>query len=414
MASSKSRLDKTPSSPIYCYLCSSNRRYRRDPHPPSVARPAQPPGLRPPPAPGAVPSWPYRAPGGQFPLLITTPPTTDPAHVLPLYRHECRSRCCPPRWSEYALPDAEAAALDARAARAPIILRQTYNSDKMTWVIESFTVQDVSMRQLLSAALEGYQDLDLDSAAWTFTPPYKAIVHRWQRLTDLISEVENSGGECGGSDTEETDAGEARAMKEGTGAGTASIDKTQAGRETASALRQFLTPIVHPAVGACKEARKTGQVAWDNVWQIFPPGELVLMKIAGVQAVGRVVRQKRVGKQPGYPDPCQEITLEFVSWNGERCGYADVNRRIYRFEGLRKVVGLAVYPLSFADDPTAVETRMIQRGRKFERLRGFHFLTCDRATKLSGGLKSQISGRCVCLLRHTGLAKAPATTRWGK
>ncbi|KAG9234050.1 hypothetical protein BJ875DRAFT_484556 [Amylocarpus encephaloides] len=70
-----------------------------------------------------------------------------------------------------------------------------------------------------------------------------------------------------------------------------------------------------------------------------------------------------------------DISYEYVEWNGQSCGYATSKAKISNFAGTIRVRHLTVYPLSFDDDALGIQTRLTARGRDFERLRGYHFLT---------------------------------------
>ena len=257
--------------------------------------------------------------------------------VRKLYRHDCSYGSCPSRWSEFADLDEEQSDLTERNAEIPIISRHTH--EKKHWIISSFTIQSGPMKDLFTRALDRYQDLDMELEDWTFEPPYRPIVHRWDRLKDLQAET------------------------------TDLIHK-----QAADTLMEFLSPILGPSVDALFQTRRTGKISFEAIWQIFPPGELVMTKFFGVETVCRVVKYER---QKIGPVPEWIITTEYVDWNGESCGYATTKTTIKYFYGFHRVTSLPVYPLSFNDAAGDIKSKMIERGRKFELLRGFHFLTCS-------------------------------------
>jgi hypothetical protein len=256
--------------------------------------------------------------------------------VTKLYRHVCQYNSCPPRWSKFPANEEEQVDLTKNVAQDPIVHRHEY-VDK-AWVTKSFTIHDKAMQKLLNKVLANYQDLDMALEEWTFKPPYRALVHRWDCLKEL----------------------QAAAVGE---------EKAAAGP-----LVEFLTPILAPSVNALFQTKLTGKVSFENVWQIFQPGELVMTKFYGTEVVCRVLKYERIETNCAL---YWNITFEYVDWNGESCGYSTTSTKIGYFGGFRRVTALPVYPLSFEDDAQKIKERMIARGRRFEHLRGYHFMTCD-------------------------------------
>ncbi|KAF4629183.1 hypothetical protein G7Y89_g8970 [Cudoniella acicularis] len=261
----------------------------------------------------------------------------DAEPVKKLYRHDCSYNSCQKRWSEFAIVDDEHVDLARRTAQIPIIHRHTYSNKH--WITSSLTIQSGVMREILTEALDKYQNLDMELENWTFEPPYRPIVHRWDRLKELQANTTNA-----------------------------------VNKKAANALMEFLTPILAAPVDALTQTRRTGKVSFEAVWQIFPPGELVATKFYGVETVCRIVKYER---QEIDDIPIWVITMEYIDWNGQSCGYTSTSTTIVEFEGFRRVIALPVYPLSFDEAGAAIKAKTIARGREFERLRGYHFLTCS-------------------------------------
>lgn len=161
------------------------------------------------------------------------------------------------------------------------------------------------MRAHLRLALAKYQDFDLELNNWTFTAPYSPIVHRWDRLN---AQCDNA-----------TDPTSKRAIEQ---------------------LMAFLRPILAPSIDSLVQTKKTGKVEFDNIWQIFPPGELVVTSFFGVEAVTRILRYELI--EPCREPPYWQIDFEYLDWNGERCGYTSAKTRIKAFRGYKFVTNLAV------------------------------------------------------------------------
>lgn len=267
--------------------------------------------------------------------------------VQKLYRHDCVYGSCPTRWSRFAVSQEEQDALEAEVRSDPIVQRHAYSSDK-GWETESFAINCPDMRSFLSETLANYQDLDPDLEGWSFLPPYKALVHRWDRLQTLHQELKDSDGQ-------------------------------DAKKTAVNQLIEFLEPILAPSIEDLTATRESGKVRYDMLWQIFPPGETVLTKLWGVDTVGRVVKYHKSSSRK-----CWFITIEYIDWDGEKCGYQRTDVRIPWYAGYTRVTSLPGYPLSYADNADKLKETLAARGRRFQELRGYHFLNYDGVKVLMG------------------------------
>ena len=282
-----------------------------------------------------------------FPTM--TQSNTAMPDATKLYLHQCPGGYCTDRWSKFETSPAEQQHLRETIGNDPIIHRHTQQEEG--WVTQNFTIQDPLMRNHLSEALSGYQDFDADLVAWTFNPPFKPIVHRWARLNALLNDSELS----------------------------------NESKQALSKMIEFLKPIVAPSVDAMIRTKETGKVSFDDLWQIFPPGELVVTQLFGMETVGRVIKYREEFDMRKF----FIVTLEYLDWNGERCGYVDTDVVIGQFAGFRRVVSLPVYPLSLAESPDKIRARLVERGRKFETLRGYHFEACVGTKILLGSSEAR-------------------------
>lgn len=191
---------------------------------------------------------------------------------------------------------------------------------------------------MLANIFEAYQESDLLPADWTFKPPFRPLVHRWGTLNDLHAEIRDD------------------------------EDTTLEVKQAADTLVCFLEPILAPAVRALVKTRDTGKISYDNIWQIFPPSEFIVITTGGIPRLGRVLKYEREGSN-------WRIHFEKLAWDGSACGYVEEFARIKPFSSDRYVNSLDVYPVSFHQDPEGFRSAMLERGRKFERLRGYHTQT---------------------------------------
>lgn len=277
------------------------------------------------------------------------------------YEHECESECCPVRWSEFDNVDADNADLTKRCSSIPIIHRHSFVNKH--WVTQSITIHDPDMREVFGVVLAKYQDLDLELQNWTFKPPFMPLVHRWETLKEYHA--------------------------------TATPGSA---KNASSVLLAFLAPVIASSVVSLARTQRTGKVSFQNVWQIFPPSSIVITKFYGVDTICRVVKYR---KRPA--DRCNPegwvIDMEYIDWNGEKCGWMTTTMTIWEFDGFKRVTGLPVYPLSFASDPENIKAEMVERGRKFEAMRGYNFMVANGTKILLEAEKPEqrpVSGK-VCI-----------------
>lgn len=169
---------------------------------------------------------------------------------------------------------------------------------------------------------------------------YRPLVHRWNQVNEIHAGLMNNA---------ETPDDEKQAFQ---------------------TLLDFLRPIMAASIEALAQTRDTGMIHFDDVWKIFPPSELIVAKLWGLPLICKVLKYKlKRTMQETY----WRIQVKYVDWNGSRCGYVETSFLISFYRGLRHVNSLEVYPLSFHKDPEALRGTFLDRGKKFEGLRGYHF-----------------------------------------
>ncbi|PHH59923.1 hypothetical protein CDD81_2382 [Ophiocordyceps australis] len=179
-----------------------------------------------------------------------------------------------------------------------------------------------------------------DSDPYTFYPPFKPLVHKWDDFLELI--------------------------------------KTEADKRTKMEMQMFrreLDPLLKAHFSALAEAKATGVIAFKALWLILAPGELMLCydsdQMSGLRLRAANLIPARL-KKPTYWD----ITLDQCDWNGSRCDVKLIRKEITDFAQPILATKLSVYPLYFAPDHQNIRKALLARGRQFENLRGFHVMIC--------------------------------------
>ncbi|KXJ95673.1 hypothetical protein Micbo1qcDRAFT_187561 [Microdochium bolleyi] len=272
---------------------------------------------------------------GITPLALTSTGASEASQfgyssklVSKWYRHRCEYNSCPERWAEHDNVDAEEEHLTAATQNVPIIHRHEF---------------DLNMRSVLDKVLAKYQDLDLEVENYTFDPPLMPLVHRWEDLKTYHA--------C---------------------ATPGPL------RNAASALIAFLAPLIASSVASLAQTKRSGKVSFPDLWQIFPPSSIAKTTIYGAETVCRVIKYKKKPRTNCNPEGWV-IHLEYVDWNGQETGWASTSVTIWEYAGYRRVTSLPAFPLTFAREEEAIRAQMIERGRKFEKLRGYHYMMSNGA-----------------------------------
>lgn len=312
----------------------------------------------------------------QAPTITSTEPETSTASteqtaaekdsksmIQSVYRHDCVYHDgCPQRWSKFGLHQEEQDELEAEIANVPIVHRQTYISEEKEWDTHSFTINDPHMRELLASALQDYfPDPDtLNLQNWTFEPSYEPIVHRWDKLQTLHKEIKET------SDDQ---------------------DKIK----SVDALIEFIEPLIKPCIEALAKTRDTGRIGYQDLWQIFPPGELAVTRIFDIETIVRVLRSDKSENRGAL-----DIRVEYIEWDGSTCVLKGTWISISRYEGSQKVQALNLVPLSFTENPQEIRERMKARGERFQALRGYHYLAYEgHSVGMTTPVMRSVTGRVI-------------------
>ena len=275
-----------------------------------------------------------------------------------LYAINAYGRRSPTRWSEYADPDVEEKELQRLTAGYDVVHRKMRGEDRhgnTSWQTHSILIRGDLKRDILATALEGYPNLDLKASELEFKPPFEPLVHRWEKLQERAVEMRDSA---------VTAEDRARVVNN-------------------AVLLKTLRGVVSSSLAALDKIKTTGKIDFDMLWTIFPPGELVLGCEAGADRVFRILAPlKLVRPQDGRP--YWVFRYEYLDWNGHVTGFATDGTTITEYEGAQPVQSLHVVPLKTHPDSQRVTTRLTQRGRRFEALRGYHFKVCE-GTRMTGG-----------------------------
>ncbi|KAK3364014.1 hypothetical protein B0T25DRAFT_597698 [Lasiosphaeria hispida] len=125
---------------------------------------------------------------------------------------------------------------------------------------------------------------------------------------------------------------------------------------SAALLVDCLSPIVSKDAAAAEEITRTGKVDF--------------LRLASCTL-------SKPGKMSAW---YYTVDSKAIRWNGQQFVNWNLSSKISYYKGYRDLTALSLWPLSFGSEPEAVVTsRMVARGRKYERLREAHLVRYDGA-----------------------------------
>lgn len=135
-------------------------------------------------------------------------------------------------------------------------------------------------------------------------------------------------------------------------------------------------------------------ISYEHLWTVFRPGSLVYNRVQG---------HPRAYKVRGFwyeddSEPCLAIRVKFVDYDGEKFGTRKDSFRIPKYSGVMRAEDLNIMPLDFHSNSAGIRAQLLERGRRFEKLAGQHFMQYGGVAIKRNGPKydrHNLSGRIV-------------------
>jgi hypothetical protein len=260
-----------------------------------------------------------------------------------LYNHSSSTQPWNAKWSEIQDPILEERRLKALGESHIIVRRYSRKGTDDAWAVHSIELKSPRLRAIFAKIFEDYPNLFPDDNPFTFFPPFKPLIHRWEKFTQTYEA--------------ETD------------------------KETKMELHIFrreVEPLLSTNRSALKEAKLTGVLDFENLWLFFAPGCLMISQEYGNDCLFKLVAAKLVEPDDDDYDFATEnreksywmLDLGQIDWDGSRSGFALISKKVHQFDLPRLFRRMGVYPFEFALDHQKIQERI------FESLRGYHVKTC--------------------------------------
>ncbi|KAL8771692.1 MAG: hypothetical protein Q9209_002883 [Squamulea sp. 1 TL-2023] len=235
-------------------------------------------------------------------------------------------------WVDKYPEDLEEPAENSKTARYALLVRnrKSYAAHKKLQ-IDSFLVQSPLLKTVLGRVFKNYPGITTSLERLKFNPPFKPFVHRWADFIAALRDEEDL--------------------------------------ETKSHL-QLLHDIMEEELREDLKAKDdhilNGVTTYENCWMLFEPGSIVFSKNACESVALRL-------KDASYGAGSYNLQCSKIDWDGNRFGYSQVHEGISLFGGTKAITELEVFPLQYHDRPNEIIKELVERGRIFERLSGYHY-----------------------------------------
>ena len=239
-------------------------------------------------------------------------------------------------WVDKYPNDLEDVAENAESARYALLIRNSkcYDGRKQLQ-IDSIIVQSPLLKQVLGSILKDYPGITTTLNRLTFKAPFQAFVHRWKNLLEALE-----------------------------------FEQDPETKRHLELLHCILEAELRDDLKARDDFVLNGVITYSTLWMIFEPGTTVFTVKDGQNCAARFNNGSYQETQRGnrYALGCQ-----IVDWDGEYFGLGSSQFYVWEYEGTTKITNLSAYPLEYHPDLFEVKEALIQRGKAFEELSGYHY-----------------------------------------
>ena len=255
-----------------------------------------------------------------------------------LYEGPRKCECCI-NWVDKTAEEVEEAKILTTKAHgdAAVLTRQRNgHGGEETFMLHSIVIQSPLLKKTLQKVLKDYPGVSPELDEVEFESPFEPLFHRWD---DLL--------EAGRNET-----------------------STET-RKHIKVLQEVLETEFEKSRNILRECRLHGVIKFDSLWIIFKPGELIYGTVDGRECVMKLREAAYVQTPVGGLN--FELQCDNVDFDGSHFGYGSGDIQIEKFRGTANTKDLPAMPLDLVSDKLNVKERLVARGRKFEKLRGYSF-----------------------------------------
>lgn len=205
-----------------------------------------------------------------------------------------------------------------------------------TWITQSIEVNDKDLRALVQQILADVPELNFDVDVLSFEPPFAPFLNKWDEFNAAL-EAENR-----------------RHLK-----------------SLLQHLHTIIAPYVIPILERINKAGASQTIDYDLLKSICVPGELIYGSWLREPQAYKITRTEIIWDENDIE--CLKLDVEYYDWDGQRCGFRETSYTTKKFDDEIPLSKLRFVPFKLLKRPEQVKAPLIERGKTFEKMLGYHF-----------------------------------------
>lgn len=222
-------------------------------------------------------------------------------------------------------------------ARYALLIRnyKCYDGHK-SLSIASVVVQSPLLKKVLCWVLKDYPRMAPELNRLELVSPFRPFVHRWQRLTEALDNERDP--------------------------------------LTKSHIQLFYDALkkeLQVTLETRADFLAHGTITFNSLWMIFEPGDIIYTILNKHPIAARLAATSILQRRH---DDSYRLECDMIHGDGHMFGWGSSRFDIPEFDGMTKITDLASFPLKYHPKADKVRNQLIERGRAYEGLMGFHHM----------------------------------------
>ncbi|CAI6267882.1 unnamed protein product [Periconia digitata] len=213
--------------------------------------------------------------------------------------------------------------------------------------LHSLQVQSPLIREMLSSVFGGYPGINTNLKKLQFNAPFREFYYRWREFS-IASK-------------------------------NSKADEITAAHF--ALLFDIISAQILPHIDVVKDLMLNNAITYDYLWALFEPGMEVYSVMDKQHRLYRLLSTDYVTGRDGTK--YFRLTCQHIDTDGTRFGYVTTNLSIGSFADVLPTTSLQVLPAYLKPGIDEIRTRLRQRGKAFESLRGCHYKSYSGDYKLA-------------------------------
>lgn len=214
-----------------------------------------------------------------------------------------------------------------------VVIRREKRRGKRGLFLHSIIINSPLLRRVLDDVFDGYDGISTKLRELVFYPPLHEFYYRWHLFEN-----------------------------------TYLTEQDEPTKEHLELLYTFMSGQILPHIATMEDLTKNQVISYDYLWAIFSPGMDVYSKVDDQDRLFSLER----GVYQSFPVDYFELRCRYIDSDGTKFGFVSKTFDIYRFDGVKKITDLDVFPSHLHADLEALLERLDCRGERFEEMNGFN------------------------------------------